>query len=244
MTSESGGGGAGDGRHRGRFSRHAKTIAIALTGIAALLTAVTGMTTLVCRDPEGDPASAVTTTVADPQDPQDPPASVPIPIPTRSASPSASPSPSPSASPTPPATSTSAAPATPRSTPPPPAAQWDGDVQVGSLGYSLATVPPTPDESGTPDISAAFDGTFFARLGAARWTATAAPSPRACAPLILAQNMTHVTAIPGDVYCIRVAHSAQNPGEQYAAVFVIGEGRDSTDFPYVRIHATVWPDQQ
>lgn len=232
MTSESGGGATGDGRHRGRFTRHAKTVGVAVTGIAALLVAVAGMTTLVCRDPEGDPASAVTTTVAGPQGPQDP------------LGPQDPRDPTPTPSPTPPPASTSAAPVTLRSTPPAPAAQWAGDVQVGSLGYSLTTVPPSPDQSGTPDITASFDGTFFARLGAARWTATAAPSPRACAPLILAQNMTHVTAVPGDVYCVRVAHSARNPGDQYAAVLIIGQGRDATDFPYVRIHATVWADQQ
>ncbi|MEY9925948.1 hypothetical protein ABH926_000568 [Catenulispora sp. GP43] len=223
MTSESGGSETGGDRYRGRFARHAKAAAVVLAGIVALFTAVGGMIALVCRDPEGDPASAVTTTVAGVQDTV---------------------APSPTAGPTPAPTSSSAQAVTLRGAPPAPAPQWEGDVRVDALGYSLATVPPSPDQSGRPDISAAFDGTVFAGLGAARWTATAAPSPRACAPLILAQNMTHVTAVPGDVYCVRVAHSTRNPGNQYAAVLIIAQGRDSTDFPYLRIHATVWPDQQ
>ena len=229
---------SGTGRHggpavagdRGRFSEHAKSVAAILTGIAALLTAVAGTITLVCSDPEGNPASAVTTTVVGVQDTADgrredgisPPAAdtdVFVPLDADS---------SPSQQP-------------PADTPVP---QWQGDVQVDSLGYSLTTVPPSHDQSGDPDISAAFDGTFFATLGAAEWTSTATPSPKACATLILAQNATHMIAVLGDMYCMRVAHSPDDPRNQYAAVRIVGQGRDATDFPYVRIHAMVWPDER
>jgi hypothetical protein len=157
---------------------------------------------------------------------------------TPGASPSPSPTPSPTSTPTPTSTTDSSAGA-----PPAPAPQWEGDVQVDSFGYSLATVPPSPDQSGDPDISAAFDGTFFAALGAAEWKSSDAPSPHGCATLILAQYSTHVTAVLGDMYCVRVAHSPDNPGSQYAAVRIVGQGRNATNFPYVRIHATVWPDE-
>jgi hypothetical protein len=194
------------------LAERAKPVAAVLAGIAALFIAVGGMISLVCRDPQGDPASAVTTTLAEVQD-------TPAPVALHGAPPTSAPASA-------------------------PAPQWEGDVQVNPLGYSLATVPPSPDQSGDPDISASFEGTFFAGLGAARWTQTEAPNPGACAPLVLAQRMTHVTAAPGDVYCVRVAHNASNPGNQYAAILIIGQGRDSSDFPYVRIHATVWPDQR
>ncbi|ACU76962.1 hypothetical protein Caci_8139 [Catenulispora acidiphila DSM 44928] len=221
MTSGADGVESGDGRHRWRFSEHAKSVAAILTGLAALLIAVAGMITLLCSDPEGDPASAVTTTATATR-PQRPPAA--------GGSGISSPAPRPS-------------PTQVRTPTPAPLPQWQGDVQVNPLGYSLATIPPSPDQSGDPDISAAFDGTFFANLGAARWTEASAPSPQACATLIGAQNVRHMTAVPGDTYCIRVAHTAANPGNQYAAVLIVRQGRDATDFPYVRIHATVWPDQ-
>ncbi|MBS2535366.1 SpoIIE family protein phosphatase, partial [Catenulispora sp. NF23] len=64
------------------------------------------------------------------------------------------------------------------------------------------------------------------------------------ATLLLAQNSAHVTVVPGAVYCLRVAHSAFNPGRQYAVVRVLSQGRDATNFPYIRIQATVWPDQE
>lgn len=127
--------------------------------------------------------------------------------------------------------------------PPTPTPQWQGDIQIDSVGYSLATVPPTPDESGDPDISATFDGSFFASFGAAQWTAAAAPSPEACAALIAAQGTAYVTGVPEDVYCVRVASSAADPGSQYAVVRIVGQGQDAANVPYVRVHATVWPDR-
>lgn len=116
-------------------------------------------------------------------------------------------------------------------------------MQIDPVGYSLATVPPSPDQSGNPDISASFDGTFVAGLGAAKWTGTGAPSPEGCASLIRSREATHVAADPGDVYCVRVAHGPFNIGNQYAAVRILERGLDPTDLPYVRIHATVWPDE-
>ena len=116
-------------------------------------------------------------------------------------------------------------------------------MQVDPVGYSLATVPPSPDQSGNPDISASFDGTFVAGLGAAKWTTTAAPSPEGCASLLMTRQVTRVTADLGDVYCVRVAHGPFNIGNQYAAVRFLERGLDPTDLPYVRIHATVWPDE-
>ena len=211
VTSGTSGTGTGGGRHRDRFSEQAKSLAAILTGIAALLTGIAGMIMLVCRDPAGNPASAVTTTAVGTQD--TPAAGAPEPSATTPSS----------------------------SSPAPPVPQWEGVVQVNPLGYTLATVPPRPDQSGDPDISAAFDGSFFAGLGAARWTGTATPSPRACATLILA---THVTAVTGDTYCVRIAHNALTPGNQYASVLILDQGLDSSDLPYVRIHATVWPDQE
>jgi len=216
VTSDSGGGGSGGGRRRGRISENAASLAAVLTGTAALLIAVAGMITLVCSDPVGDPASAAT---------------MPVSV---NGTPAAG------------ARTGSARDATPSATSsafPPPDPQWQGDVQVGSLGYSLATVPPSPDQTGDPDMSAAFDGTFFAALGAAQWTSPDTPSPHACATLILDQYTTHVRAVLGDMYCVRVAHSPHNPGSQYAAVRIVGQGRDATNFPYVRIHAMVWPNK-
>ncbi|WP_194922350.1 hypothetical protein [Catenulispora rubra] len=115
-------------------------------------------------------------------------------------------------------------------------------MQIDPVGYSLATVPPSPDQSGNADISASFDGTFVAGLGAAKWMGARAPSPEDCASLIMSREATHVTTVPGDVYCVRVAHGPFNIGNQYAAVRVLEQGLDPTDLPYVRIHATVWPD--
>jgi hypothetical protein len=226
VTSGSGGFGAGNGRHRGRFAEHAKPLAAVLTGVAALLAAVAGMVTLLCSDPDGNPPAVVATTVAGGA----PDTSV-------SADPA---TPSPAATPTPTPTPTSSD----SSAPTPPAPQWEGDIQVDSLGESLATVPPRPIQSGDPDISAGSGGTFFARLGAAEWTSGEAPSPEACATLITVRTATRVTAEVGTVYCVRVAHSPIDPGSQYAAVRVLGQGRDSANYPYVRIHATVWPDQE
>jgi hypothetical protein len=125
----------------------------------------------------------------------------------------------------------------------PPAPQWEGDIQVDSRGYSLATVPPSPDRSGDPDISATFDGSFFASFGAARWTRASTPSPEACAPLIEAEGTAYVTGVPGDVYCLRVAQNASDPGRQYAVVRILAQGRDAASLPYVRVHAVVWPEQ-
>ena len=227
MTSDSGGGGGSGGRRRGRISENAKSLAAVLTGIAALLTAIAGMVTLVCSDPVADPVSAATMTVSVDDTPAAGGRTGSAPDATPSGTSSAPPSGTPSAT---------------SSATPPPDPQWQGDVQITSLGYSLATVPPSPDQSGDPDMSAAFDGTFFAALGAAQWTSPDTPSPRACATLILAQHATHVRTVLGDMYCVRVAHNAYNPGSQYAAVRIVGQGRDATNFPYVRIHAMVWPD--
>ncbi|WP_194893890.1 hypothetical protein [Catenulispora pinisilvae] len=255
MTSGSGGHRTGEGRHRGRFAENAKPLAAILTGIAALLTAIAGMITLLRSDPAGNPASAATTvlTVQDtpaagggPDGAPTPSAPPSTPAPTTPDSSSPAPTPTPSPTPPPPITTpppTRSAPPPRPTTPPPPDPQWQGAVQVGSLGDSLATVPPSPDQSGDPDISASFDGTFFASLGATQWPGPATPTPDACATLLLAQNSTHVTAVPGAVYCLRVAHSAFNPGRQYAVVQVLSQGRDATNFPYIRIQATVWPDQ-
>jgi hypothetical protein len=281
VTSGSSGFGFGSGgRHRGRFSESAKSVAAIMTGIAALLVAVAGTITLVCSDPEGNPASAVTTTAvgagdtpggggdgggsaggavsgtaSDTSSPAPSATSATSAISTTSGSSGASSLPLPSSSsPTPSAPTTAVSStdggtlptsgaSTPQ-TPPAPRPQWEGDLQIDPVGYSLATVPPSPDQSGDPDISASFDGTFVAGLGAAKWTGAAAPSPRACARLITAQNATHVTADPGDVYCVRVAHGSFNIGNQYAAVRILEQGLDATDLPYVRIHATVWPDGQ
>ena len=250
MTSDSGGGGSG-GRRRGRISENAKSLAAVFTGIAALLTAVAGMVTLVRSDPVADPASAATMTVSVDDTPaaggRTGSALDGATSPGASGSGSDSDSGSASNSSPGPGSGTDSSPGSGAgpspSVPPQPVPQWQGDVQVDSLGYSLATVPPSPDQSGNPDMSAAFDGTFFAALGAAQWTSPDTPNPRACATLILARYATHVRPVLGDMYCVRVAHSPDNPGSQYAAVRIVGQGRDATNFPYVRIHAMVWPDE-
>lgn len=266
MTSGSDGLGPRGGRHRGRFTENAKPLAAVLTGIAALLLAIAGTVTLVCSHPDGDPASAVTTTAVGVLDgssstagPTPGSTSAPTSTPTPTSSSPTSTAATPTSTPSTPTSGTSPSPTTPTSgpgstptatppttrpsaaTPPPP--QWEGDIQVDSAGYSLATVPPTPDQSGDPDISATFDGSFFASFGAAQWSDTAPPSPEACAALIQARGTAYVTGVPGDVYCVRVAHSATAPGSQYAMVRIVGQGRDAANLPFVLVHAVVWPGQ-
>ena len=290
MTSGSRGFGFGSGgRHRDRFSESAKSAAAILTGVVALLVAVAGMITLVCSDPAGNPASAVTTTAVGVGDapaggnggasavgggggasgggPSGNPASDTA---SGASSGSATASPSPGATPAtsgPSGASPSSDSAAPASSPPSstassagdsgssapstspsapdytgPMPQWEGALQVDSAGYSLASVPPSPDQSGNPDISASFDGTFVAGLGAAKWTAATGPNPQACAALIMTQDATRVTADPGDVFCVRVAHRPFKVGSQYAAVQIVEQGLDSSGSPYVRIRALVWRD--
>ncbi|GAA1979534.1 hypothetical protein [Catenulispora subtropica] len=267
MTGAPGGRGGGSGRHRGRFAEHAKPPAAVLTGSAALLAAVAGTITLLRSGPGASPSTAVTTTVmaapgttGAPKAPDGGPSSGGPPgttvsgtRPTSSPSPSAgtgpmsvsSPGPTPSRRPT----SSVLVPTTPPSRPSrPPAAvdpQWQGTLQVDPIGISLATIPPSHDRSGTPDISSdTWNGTFAAGWGAAKWTSAAAPTPAACATLILAEGDEHVTAADGDSYCIRVGHSPVDPGNQYAVVTVLAQGRDASGFAYVRVEATVWPDAQ
>ena len=258
---------SGSGRHRGRFAENAKPAAAVLTGGAALLTAIAGMITLLRSDPGGNPSSAVTTTVVAAPGPSDQrggsaPTSGAADTPSSvegtddsgsstsatsatsaSASSAGSPTPSshpPTTSSPPPRPTTSTTSATVPTAPDP---QWQGTIQVDTDGFSLATVPPSHDQSGNPDISAdSWSDTFAASWGAAKWTSSAAPTPASCADLILARNSTQVTAADGDSYCVRVAHSPFNPGRQYAVVKVLAQGRDASNFPYVRVQATVWPN--
>ncbi|WP_344663808.1 hypothetical protein [Catenulispora yoronensis] len=226
MTGAPGGRGSGrrigSGRHRGRFAEHAKPLAAVLLGIGGVLAATAGMVTLLCSDPAGDPSSAVTTTIADPGG--DVVGGDTAGGETVGGDTVLTPSPT---SPT---------------TPPPP--QWQGILQIDTTGLTLATIPPSPDHSGTPDLSTDTwtTATFTADRGAARWTTATAPTPSACEALLQPQNTQQVTAVDGDVFCIRVAHMSYDTGRQYATVKVLAQGHDAAGSPVVRVEATVWPD--